>query len=113
MSTSGELLRRILAKTVRPGFTLARIPESGAYQKPVPVSADKCPWCNGEVPEDDDARGEGPVYWTVSDEPYCSMECVIAQHRRWLKEQEKRDEASLPPGGRGRNVDREAVKRRL
>jgi endogenous inhibitor of DNA gyrase (YacG/DUF329 family) len=29
------------------------------------------------------------VYWTISDEPFCSMECVIARHRAWLKEKER------------------------
>ncbi len=112
MSAHGEIFRKTL-NLVKPGFILSPIPESGTYGKPVTPSPDKCPWCNSDVPEDDDAKGEGPVYWTVSDEPYCSMECVIAQHRKWLKEQEKRDEASLPPGGRKREFDWGSVYRRL
>lgn len=62
-----------------------------------------CPWCGTGVPDDCEKRGEGPVYWTVSQEPHCSMECVIAHHRKWLKETERRDRESLPPGGRSRD----------
>jgi hypothetical protein len=50
---------------------------------------DRCPRCGDEIPPDDDATGEGPVYWKISDEPFCSMECVIARHRAWLKEKER------------------------
>lgn len=120
MSTPGEknpgaseLFSHTLGNAVKPGFTLARIPEGGAYQKPVTSSPKKCPRCNEEIPEDNDATGEGPVYWTESDEPYCGMECVVAQHRKWLKEKKARDEANLPPGGRGDGIDWEAVQRRL
>lgn len=60
-----------------------------------------CPWCGTDVPEEGPL--EGPVYWTVSDEPFCGMECVVAQHRKWLKETERRDRESLPPGGRSRD----------
>ena len=40
-----------------------------------------CPECGNGIPEESDETGEGPVYWTLSDEPYCGMECVIARHR--------------------------------
>lgn len=46
----------------------------------------ECPRCQGEIPEEDDETGEGPVYWIVNDQAYCSMECVIATHRVWLRE---------------------------
>lgn len=58
----------------------------------------RCPYCGGEIPEENDETGEGPVYWTISDEPYCSMECVIATHRAWLKQQKKMHEMCMPPG---------------
>jgi endogenous inhibitor of DNA gyrase (YacG/DUF329 family) len=45
----------------------------------------ECPRCGDAIPEEDDATGEGPVYWTVTGEPFCSMECVIGTHRSWLK----------------------------
>jgi endogenous inhibitor of DNA gyrase (YacG/DUF329 family) len=46
----------------------------------------ECPRCGDAIPEEDDATGEGPVYWTVTGEPFCSMKCVIGTHRSWLKE---------------------------
>lgn len=45
---------------------------------------DVCPQCGDGIPEEDDLTGEGPVYWKVTDEPFCSMECVVLRHRRWL-----------------------------
>jgi endogenous inhibitor of DNA gyrase (YacG/DUF329 family) len=45
----------------------------------------RCPRCGDEIPEENDETGEGPVYWTLSDKPYCSMECVIFTHRQWLE----------------------------
>jgi endogenous inhibitor of DNA gyrase (YacG/DUF329 family) len=45
-----------------------------------------CPRCDEPIPEEDETTGEGPVYWTVNDAAYCSMECVVAVHRKWLKE---------------------------
>jgi endogenous inhibitor of DNA gyrase (YacG/DUF329 family) len=45
----------------------------------------ECPRCGDAIPEENDATGEGPVYWTVTGEPFCSMECVIGTHRSWLK----------------------------
>ena len=145
MSTPGEkipgaseLFSRTLGKAVKPGFMLARIPEGGAYQKPVASSPDKCPECGGEsvmsttaewclhkkadwvevttlgeehhtfldpacggyrrehadrcprcgdhIPEETETTGA--VYWTETEEPYCSMECVIWTHQEWLKERE-------------------------
>lgn len=47
----------------------------------------RCPRCGSTVPEDNDETGEGPVYWKRSDKPFCSMECVVAREREWLKEQ--------------------------
>lgn len=44
----------------------------------------KCPECGDVVPEESEL--EGPVYWTLSEEPFCGMECVVKRHRRWLKE---------------------------
>lgn len=67
--------------------SLTPIPEGAQYQSTVPLSA--CPRCGEEIPEDNDTTGEGPVYWTQSEEPYCGMECVVAQHRKWLKEQKQ------------------------
>ncbi|AYD81170.1 hypothetical protein SEA_KELA_1 [Streptomyces phage Kela] len=46
----------------------------------------ECPRCGDAIPEENDATGEGPVYWTVTGEPFCSMGCVIGTHRSWLKE---------------------------
>lgn len=40
--------------------------------------------------------GEGPVYWTMSDAPYCGMECVIFTHRKWLRENRIRDGKNIP-----------------
>jgi hypothetical protein len=45
----------------------------------------RCPRCGDEIPEENDATGEGPVYWTITGEDFCSMECVIWTHRIWLK----------------------------
>lgn len=53
-----------------------------------------CPRCGDDIPPDNDETGEGPVYWKVSDEPFCSMECVIFMHRQWLKRKELRSEMS-------------------
>ena len=44
-----------------------------------------CPRCGDEIPPEDDATGEGPVYWKISGEAFCSMECVIYTHREWCK----------------------------
>lgn len=48
-----------------------------------------CPRCGDEIPEDNDTTGEGPVYWTQDGDPFCSMECVIRTHRKWLKRKER------------------------
>ena len=50
------------------------------------AALDECPECGDEIPDDDDLTGEGPVYWKVTDEPFCSMECVAVRHRKWMKE---------------------------
>ncbi len=54
-----------------------------------PTDFSVCPRCGDEIPPDNDATGEGPVYWTLSGDPFCSMECVIFTHRQWLKEKER------------------------
>ncbi len=59
-----------------------------------PTDFSVCPRCGDEIPPDNDATGEGPVYWTISEEPFCSMECVIFVHRMWLKRKEGRAEMS-------------------
>lgn len=63
----------------------------GGYRAKHP---ERCPRCGDEIPPDDDATGEGPVYWTLSGDPFCSMECVIWVHREWLKRKEMRSELS-------------------
>lgn len=55
-----------------------------------PSSSTPCPRCKNPVPEDDEHTGEGPVYWTVTGEPFCSMECVIGQSRDWLEEERRK-----------------------
>lgn len=59
-----------------------------------PTDFPVCPRCGDIVPPECDATGEGPVYWTVSEEPFCSMECVVYTHRRWLEQKELRSELS-------------------
>ena len=59
-----------------------------------PTDPYRCPRCGDEIPPEDDATGEGPVYWKVSDDAFCSMECVIFTHRKWLKEKECSTEMS-------------------
>lgn len=81
--SAGDLFRNSLDRMVKPEFILARIPEGSAYEKPVP--SDRCPECGDEIPEETET--EGPVYWKVTDEPFCGMECVVKRHRKWLKEQ--------------------------
>jgi hypothetical protein len=46
-----------------------------------------CPGCDGDVPKENESTGEGLVYWKVTNEAFCSMECVVKKHRQWLKEQ--------------------------
>lgn len=50
-----------------------------------------CPECSDVIPEDNDATGEGPVYWTVDNAAFCGMECVVKRHRKWLKENKEQN----------------------
>jgi hypothetical protein len=52
----------------------------------VTTPTETCPYCDSEIPEENEETGEGPVYWIVNDTAMCSMECVVATHRRWLRE---------------------------
>lgn len=56
--------------------------------------AAECPRCGDEIPLENDATGEGPVRWTLTGDPFCSMECVIWVHREWLKRRELKSELS-------------------
>lgn len=56
--------------------------------------AAECPRCGNWIPLEDDATSEGPVYWTLTGDPFCSMECVIWVHREWLKGKELKSELS-------------------
>lgn len=56
--------------------------------------AAECPRCGDEIPLENDATGEGPVYWMLTGDPFCSMECVIWVHREWLKRKELKSELS-------------------
>lgn len=42
-----------------------------------------CPACGEPIPEEGD--GEEPVYWKITGDAHCSMECVIGRHRQWLE----------------------------
>lgn len=56
--------------------------------------AAECPRCGDQIPPDEETTGEGPVRWTLTGDPFCSMECVIWVHREWLKRKELKSELS-------------------
>lgn len=82
MTATGEPNQkmRLLNSLMR---SLTPIPEGAEY--PEPAMIDLCPECGDAIPEETET--EGPVYWKVTDEPFCGMECVVKRHRKWLKEQ--------------------------
>lgn len=57
-----------------------------------------CPRCGDFTPPENDVTGEGAVYWKITDEPFCSMECVVGYHRTWLEAEQRRFRSSFPPG---------------
>lgn len=82
VSFIGEDLHGLL-KAVR---TSGKSPSQWIHDIAVKYSQ-RCPRCGDTVPEENDDTGEGPVYWTRSDLPFCSMECVVAQEREYLGRQ--------------------------
>lgn len=85
VSFAGEALHGLLKAVRASGKTTAQWIHDIAVKY-----SQRCPRCGDTVPEDNDDTGEGPVFWTRSDLPFCSMECVVAQERQYLAERDHR-----------------------